>query len=341
MNTRVLVTGAGGVLGSEVYEQLRRTAGVHVVGATSRGRPEHGVHAWRMGAGPRPPELAGRWDVVVHCAASTRWSMTPEEAAAANIAPMLALDEVVGPRTHLVHVSTAFAGGLTGSTESEDLADYRNAYEWSKAAGERIVHERFLGSTIYRPPLIIGRRRDGHVSRFSGIYMFLRAASTGLAPALVAARKGLLDLVPVDDAAARVVTLVTGNRPRMTRVDVIGRGARALTVGQTLDVTQAALNDVRAANGMAPIPRPPLIEPDRWTRFYLPFARQHLTPRQLRTVTLLGEFQPYTSIETPFAVTSQVSDLTPALRTAIRHWADRYPAAALGRPRAWTALAAS
>ena len=341
MNARVLVTGAGGVFGSELYEQLRHVPGIDVVGATSRGRPEHGVVAWRMGEQQRPAELMGRWDVVVHCAASTRWSMTPAEAAQANLRPMDALDEVVGPRTHLVHISTAFAGGRTGSTESTDPADYRNAYEWSKAASERLVHERFPGSTIFRPPLIIGRRRDGHVSRFSGIYMFLRAASTGLAPALVAARRGLLDLVPVDDAAARVVALVTGDRPRQTVIDVIGRGQLALTVGQTLDITQATLNEVRAVNGQAPIPRPPLIEPDRWTRFYLPFAREHLTPRQLRTVSLLGEFQPYTSIEEPFAVTSHVRDLAPALVMAIRYWARRYPTAALGNPRAWSALAAS
>ncbi len=183
------------------------------------------------------------------------------------------------------------------------------------------MRQRFPSSTIYRPPLIIGRRRDGHASRFTGIYTFLRAASTGLAPALVAAPRGRLEIVPVDDVASHAVTLVTGRRPQRTVVDVIGRGHRALTVGETLDVTQGALNEIRGSHGLAPIPRPPLIEPKRWTRFYLPFATRAPDPRQLRTVRLLSEFEPYTSIEEPFVVTTPVRDITPALRTAIRYWA--------------------
>ena len=339
--TRVLVTGAGGVLGSELFAQLQDVDGLDVVGVTSRGRPEYGVAAWRMGAEPKPAALAGHWDVVVHCAASTRWSMTPAEAIEANIGPMLALDQVVDSDTHLIHVSTAYAGGRLGSIDSADVADYRNCYEWSKAASERMVRERFPSSTIYRPPLIIGRRRDGYASRFTGIYTFLRAASTGLAPALVAATRGRLEIVPVDDVASHAVTLVVGERPEETVVDVIGRGHRALTVAETLDVTQGALNEIRGSHGLPPIPRPPLIESKRWTRFYLPFASEHLTSRQLRTVRLLSEFEPYTSIEEPFEITTPVRDITPALRTAILHWAQRYPAAALGRPRAWSADAAS
>jgi hypothetical protein len=98
---------------------------------------------------------------------------------------------------------------------------------------------------------------------------------------------------------------------------------------------------VRAANALAPIARPPLIHPERWTRFYLPFARQHLSPRQLRIVTLLSEFEPYTSIVQPLAVTAAVPEVAPALRAAIRFWAHRHPSIALGRPRAWSTDMAS
>jgi len=341
MTARVLVTGAGGVLGSELLHQLRREPGLDVVGVTSRGRPEHGVLAWRMGAQPRPSELAGHWDVVVHSAASTKWNMTASVAEESNLRPTRALSEVVDESTHLVHISTAYAGGLRGCIESSDPADYRNLYEWSKAACERVVHENWPASTIFRPPLIIGRRHDGHVSRFSGIYTFLRAASTGLAPALVAAPRGLLDVVPVDDVASRAVELITGPRPRVTKTDVIGRGSAALTVGQMLDHTQGALNEVRARHGLAPIARPPLIDPGRWTRFYLPFAREHLTTRQLRIVELLSEFEPYTSVVEPLAVTAAVPEVASALRAAIRFWAQRHPAVALGRPRAWANSMAS
>ncbi len=338
--TRVLLTGAGGVLGSELLGQLRAVPGVDVVGVTSQGLPGAGVAAWRMGHEQRPAALAGPWDVVAHCAASTRWSMSPEEAVEANLRPTQALAEVVGPQTHLVHVSTAYAGGRTGSVTSPHRADYRNSYEWSKAACERYVAATWPGSTIYRPPLVVGRRADGYVTRFSGIYMFMRAATTGLAPALVASPRGRLEIVPVDDVARRAVDLVTGPRPATTRVDVIGRGEHALTVTETLDVVQAAVDGVRAEHGLAPVERPPLLDPQRWQRFYLPMARSALSPRQLRIVELLGEFEPYTCLEEPLQVTTTVEDVRPALHAAMRYWADQHPGAALGSPRAWSARAA-
>ena len=338
---RVLLTGAGGVLGTELLERLRASSAVAVTGVTRRGDADGGVLAWRLGEEPCPPALAGPWDVVVHSAASTRWNMTPEEAVAANVRSTEALAAVVGPRTHVVHVSTAYAEGLRGSTASTDLGAYRNGYEWSKAASERLVRDRFGAVTIVRPPLIIGRRRDGRVARFTGVYTFLRAATTGLAPALVADPDAYLEVAPVDDVASRIVELAVGAPPTAPVVDVIARGERALRVREALAIAQAGLNEVRARHGRPPLEPSPMIDPRSWERFYLPFARQHLHPSQLKVLELLSAFTPYLKIRTPLAVDTFIADVAPALRRSIAHWAESRPGAALTEPRAWSARPAA
>jgi nucleoside-diphosphate-sugar epimerase len=328
----VLVTGAGGVLGTEVLAQLR-AAGATVTGVTRSGGPS--VVRWHLGEEPPPRSLTRAWDVVVHSAASTRWTMSEAEARRANIRTTEALGAVVGPETHLVHVSTAFALGLRGSTESPDRGDYRNAYEWSKATSERHVLEQFRHVTIVRPPLIIGRRSDGRVARFTGLYTFFRAAGTGLAPAVVADADAFLELAPVDDVAARIVELALGPRPAEPLIDVIGRGDEALCVRRVLELGQQAVNEVRGRHGHAALAPCPLIDPSAWERFYLPFARQQLGSRQLRVLDLLAAFRAYLDVRTPLAVTTRVADVTPAVRRSVRHWAEKNLRVALAEPRAW------
>jgi nucleoside-diphosphate-sugar epimerase len=266
--------------------------------------------------------------------------MTREEALEANLRSTEALAAVVGPETHLVHVSTAFALGLRGSTDSPDPVDYRNHYEWSKAASERLVLERFPHVTIVRPPLLIGRRSDGRVTRFNGVYTFLRAAATGLAPVLVADRDGFMELTAVDDAAQRVVELALGERPPAPVVDVLGRGDRALRVGEALALARETLNALRGRHGRGPFAECPIIEPERWDRFYLPFARQHLDRRQLRVLDLLSEFKPYLEIRKPLAITRRVADVASVLRRSLEHWGESHLALVLAEPRAWSTRAA-
>src|SRR5215207_3516390 len=125
----MLVTGATGVVGSELVGSARR-AGWEALGCSARGG-SGGAVAWRMGAEPAPGALRREWDVVVHAAARPRWNLDPATAQESNVLPVAALEQVVGPRTHLVHVSTAYATGLRGDAGSPELADYRNSYEWS------------------------------------------------------------------------------------------------------------------------------------------------------------------------------------------------------------------
>jgi nucleoside-diphosphate-sugar epimerase len=332
---QVLLTGAGGVLGTELLARLRDLPTVAVTGVTRSGDAAAGVDAWYLGAEPCPEHLRGRWDVVVHCAASTRWNMTADEARAANVQTTEALAAVVGPTTHLIHISTAFAGGLRGSVASEQPTDYRNHYEWSKAAAERLVRNRHRTVTIVRPPLIIGRRSDGYVSRSTGIYTFFRAAGTGTAPVVVAEPDAFLEMAPVDDVAARIVEHVTGPPPAAPVIDMIGRGADAPRVSEALELAQAGINDVRKRHGRAPLEPTPIVSPARWERFHLPFARGHLDQRQLQVLELLSAFAPYLQIREPFLPQTTITDVRPVLRRSMAAWADAHRGVGLAEPHAW------
>src|SRR5262245_56531393 len=88
VDARMLVTGATGVVGHEVVARAQER-GWKVVGCAASGGP--GVVAWPMGQGPPPHDLAGPWDVIVHCAARPRFDLTPEDAYASNVIPLKAL----------------------------------------------------------------------------------------------------------------------------------------------------------------------------------------------------------------------------------------------------------
>src|SRR6476661_4858146 len=89
----VLVTGATGLVGSEVIDQLREDDSIQVVGVSRRGSSaDREVVAWDMATEPAPTRLQQRWDVIINAAANTRWTMSPEEATRANVESVSALE---------------------------------------------------------------------------------------------------------------------------------------------------------------------------------------------------------------------------------------------------------
>jgi nucleoside-diphosphate-sugar epimerase len=332
---RVLVTGATGVLGSELMRRLRTDRRLDVTGVSARGDSTRDVVAWRIGGQPAPGSLRGSWQVIVHAAASTRWTMTVDEAHAANVEPLDHVLELAGERTHVIHVSTAYALGLRGGGESTDPGDYRNPYEWSKAMAEQRLRRLRPDHTIVRPPLIIGRRADGVIARFSGSYSLLHALTSGLAAAFVGDRDAQLEIVPVDDVAQVIEEAVHARRSGGGRLEVLASGAEAPTFQQILVRACELLNEFRAERGVAAIEPPPFIDTERWERFFLPFGRQLMRPLQLKVIDVLREFQVYTARTVDLVANRPVPDPLEAYSPSVRYWIERNQRSALRVPQEW------
>ncbi|GAA2112006.1 hypothetical protein GCM10009759_54410 [Kitasatospora saccharophila] len=340
---RVLLTGATGVVGTELAHQLPAAAREHgrpldLVPVARRG-PDT-VH-WRMGAEPPPPELGGHWDVIVHAAASTRWTLGRAEATAANLDPLRAALALADRDTHLVQVSTAYVGGDRNPEDlrGAEFEGYRNGYEWSKARCEETARELHPGPlTLVRPPLVVGRRSDGAIARFSGPYTMLQALVSGTAAVVVGDPAGHAEISPVDEVAAALTAAVLAAPPERPRTEVIAAGPDSLDLDTLLDVILDTLNAFRATRGVAPLDRPPLVSTDSWNRFFLPLSDRYLSPVQSQAVKLLAMFQSYTGMRRPFTPTWKVPDPATAMATAVHHWAHRRPRLALAHPEPWTRL---
>ncbi|HWA53246.1 MAG TPA: SDR family oxidoreductase [Solirubrobacterales bacterium] len=331
----VLVTGATGLVGSQLVEQLRAD-GADVAGTSRRGSPaDPGIVAWDMSAEQPPAALRRHWDAIVNAAASTRWTMGEAEATAANVASVRALELLVGAGTRVVHVSTAYATGLRGSVESADPADYRNTYEWSKAHAERVARESFANVSVVRPPLIVGRRADGRAARFAGMYTLVRGLTIGTVPAVVADPEARLDAIPVDDLCRLLARLATAGPGPGEALLTIAAGKRAPRLEEAIAVVVGSLNEWRQARGHEPLECPPLIEPERWRRFHRPFAQRHLSPRQLLIMELLESFEPYLALAQPLRPDVEVRGVLSCLRTSTAYWAAANPRVAALEPRPW------
>ncbi|MEV4616817.1 SDR family oxidoreductase [Kitasatospora sp. NPDC049258] len=341
---RILVTGATGVVGTEVVQRLGPAAAPprSTLTRVARRLTDDTLVRWRIGAEPPPAELAGHWDVIVHSAATTRWTLGREEAVGANIDPLRAVLALADRDTHLVHLSTAYVGGVRNPEDlrGAEFEGYRNGYEWSKARCEEVVRTEHPGPlTVVRPPLIVGRRGSGEISRFSGPYTMLQALVSGLAAVVVGDPGGYAEISPVDEVAVVVAAAVLAAPPAAPRTEVIAAGRHSLTLDALLDIICLTLNEFRQAAGVAPIERPRIVSGDSWDRFFLPLADRYLSPVQSQAVKLLAMFQSYTSMTRPFEPTRPVADPAAVMTAAVRHWATSKPRLALATPQQWALIA--
>jgi len=128
--------------------------------------------------------LEGRWDVFLHCAASTDFNESNAEnlrktnVEGAAYAVRFARHFKI-PSFH--YISTAYSSGDVKGRVKEIIQvppSFRNLYEETKNQAERVCFsfckENNIRLTIHRPSIIIGESRMGRTLNFEGPYLFFK-----------------------------------------------------------------------------------------------------------------------------------------------------------------------
>jgi nucleoside-diphosphate-sugar epimerase len=345
---RVLITGLGGALGSELAQRLTALAGDReVVGVFSSNRSRDRfldradpvlrvvlrAEVCDLGDAAAVNALAARlgWVdrmLVVHVAANVSWTLPLAEAVRANVdvtRQVATLARRGAAETRFIYVSSAF-------TATENWR-YRNTYEESKAAAERMLRADFadLALSVFSCSLVVGHSRTGAISRFHGIYPLVRLIERYELPVLPAGGRHRMDIVPVDWVADELFQLMAdqlaGREPR----DVVASaGAAAPLITELVEQVVAALNRHRLADGRPIMPPVAVLGMRQYD-----FLRRSLDSWPVGNVRLpdprvldrvMAAYRPYLedgNVLPPTGVSAPVPPYADYLDPVISYWLDR------------------
>ncbi len=227
----ILVTGAAGLIGGEVCARLVDAG--HRVTAMVRSNPDVlsndgktarvdrivtgdlAYEGMRLGADDSA-HLASGVDLVIHCAALTRFDLEKADYRATNVeGTRRALELARRNGAGFMHVSTAYVcGGRTGPVLEDDAlptGGFTNGYEASKAEAEGLVRASGVPFVIARPSIVVGDSRTGAIRQFDTIYAAFKLIAEGRVRHMPVAAGATLDFVPLDHVAAGIVALAEGH----------------------------------------------------------------------------------------------------------------------------------
>jgi dTDP-4-dehydrorhamnose reductase len=208
---RILVTGAGGQVGSEVAAHLAH----HEVMALDRAgcdlADRHSVEQAVAAAAPAAVVNCAAWTDVDGCEADPGRAVLVNALGVRNLAAACAR---VG--AHLVHVSTdyVFSGEKDGPYDEWDEPSPRSAYGRSKLGGEREVARHAGSWSIARTSWVFGRRGRNFVDTIVG------RARDGAPLRVVDDQRGCPTYAP--DLAGALARLAVGRLPGIYHVTNAG-----------------------------------------------------------------------------------------------------------------------
>ena len=230
----VLVTGATGLLGTEVVAQLLETTNSKILVLVRAQSEEEAVGRLRAlwwgddtltnAIGKRVQPITG--DIimpletphleithVIHCAAETGLQKSHEELWNINVDGTRHVVRMAEQLPHLqrfTYVSTAYVAGIQSGIITEEAplsTQFYSQYEQSKAEAEKIVRASTLPYIICRPGMIVGNSKTGRTRNFNTVYYVLKLMLQGKLRVLPVSSSQTVNVVPVDYVAQQVTRL--------------------------------------------------------------------------------------------------------------------------------------
>lgn len=285
---KIFLTGATGLIGGEVAQRL--VARGHEVTAAIHRKPDvlsndgqPVVVAGRVAIDLEAPglgldkahaqQLAEHHDLVLHCAATTRFDLDAEAYRATNVAGTAAVLALAARgKVPMLHVSTAYVCGSRSGLIREDdplpTEDFTNGYEASKAEAEALVAAANSYHVIARPSIVVGDSKTGAIRSFDTIYAAFKLIAEGRVRHMPAKVGATLDFVPIDHVAAGLVMLAE-------QIEDAAGGRFHLASGNPVPIAEWA-----AVIGSYPQFHPPIyVEPEGFDPATLPTLERRLYGR--------------------------------------------------------------
>jgi dTDP-4-dehydrorhamnose reductase len=283
---RILVTGAGGQVGSEVAAHLPHHEVVTLDRAGCDLADRHSVEAAVAAAAPA---------VVINCAAWTDVDGCEADPTRAGLVNALGVRHLAAAcarvDAHLVHVSTdyVFPGDKDGSYDEWDEPGPRSVYGRSKLGGEREVAAHAGSWSIARTSWVFGRRGRNFVDTIVG------RAREGAPLRVVDDQRGCPTYAP--DLAGALARLAVERRPGLYHVTNSGACTWHELAAAAVDLAgldPSVVGTMSTAELGRPAPRPAnsVLSGAAWAAAGLPVLRpwrEALAEKLSTPVTVAGE----------------------------------------------------
>ncbi len=150
-------------------------------------------------------QLCASVGTIVHCAASTKFTLPLEESRKANVQGtenVLELAHRSKGLERLLHISTVYIAGRKSGPLAETEFIYPEGwfspYEQSKFEAEKVFWKSGLPWVIARLSTIVGNSRTGKISQFNYFHQLLRCVPANRLPIIPGAPDACVDVIPDD-----------------------------------------------------------------------------------------------------------------------------------------------